>query len=463
MCGEVIAVSAAGWAIAIAPAFVSFAAVVALAIAWSVWLDRQPGAAGDSGQADLRDVASSSGTARTERRSKDVLGALALVALSATAVAAQTTEQAADPPQAPAPADAPETPNPWRTVKFGAAFEGYYEYNWNRPPDRSLALHAYDTRANTFGIQQAALVVDAAPNLDVGRRYGLRVDLQFGQATETVQGGAANEPRPDVYRHVWQAYGTYLFPLGKNGLQADFGKFASILGYETNYAKDNQAFTRAYLFNFLPFYHSGLRLTLPLNDKVSVLYMLTNGVQQTEEFNDFKSNHFAAVVKPTSLVSWTINYYFGQEQSDANQPGGPDGFFRVFDTYVTVTPTPSVALGLDVNYVTSEVQKAAPSLSLQGAAVYARYQISGPVGVGVRYERLDDEGLFGGIAQVLHEATLTAEYKLADGFLVRGEFRRDWSNEAFFPGRLGADDLRGHQSTALIGAVWAIGNKTGTW
>ena len=122
--------------------------------------------------------------------------------------------------------------------------------------------------------------------------------MQFGQATETVQGSAANEPRPDVYRHVWQAYGTYVFPVGR-GLQTDFGKFASNLGYETNYAKDNNQFSRAYLFNFLPFYHSGLRLSLPVSDKVTVMYMLTNGIQQTEDFNDFKSNHVTAIVKPT--------------------------------------------------------------------------------------------------------------------------------------------------------------------
>ncbi len=80
---------------------------------------------------------------------------------------------------------------------------------------------------------------------------------------------------------------------------ADFGKFASNLGYETNYAKDNNQFSRAYLFNFLPFYHSGLRLSLPVSDKVTLMYMLTNGIQQTEDFNNFKSNHFTAIVKPT--------------------------------------------------------------------------------------------------------------------------------------------------------------------
>ena len=379
----------------------------------------------------------------------------------AASIAAPVRNASAQTPDASAPQNAPTSP--WKDIKFGTTFEGYYQYNWNHTPDRSLVLRAYDTRGNTFGMQQVALVVDAAPDIEAGRRYGLRVDLQFGQATETVQGGAANEPRPDVYRHIWQAFGTYVFPVGEHGLQTDFGKFASMLGYETNYAKDNQAFSRAYLFNFLPFYHSGLRVTYPVNEKVSLLYMLTNGIQQTEEFNDFKSNHFAAIVKPTPRVTWTVNYYFGQEQPDGCEPDGPDGFFRVFDTYATFTPTAALTLGLDANYVTNEINQGDASLSLQGVGAYARYQLTTPAALGIRYEHLDDEGLFGGIDQILHEATVTAEWKFADGFLLRGEFRRDWSSERFFPGSGGAGDLRRHQNTALIGGVWVIGNKTGTW
>jgi hypothetical protein len=381
---------------------------------------------------------------------------------------AQTTEanekaQASSAAPAQEPAAAADESDLLKAVKFGMTLEGYYEYNWNRPPDRSIPLRAYDTRGNSFSIQQAAIVIDAAPDVGANRRYGVRADLQFGMATDTVQGNPANEPRPEAYRHLWQMYGSYVFPVGANGLQVDFGKYASMLGYETNYAKDNQAFSRAYLFNFLPFYHSGLRVTLPVNDRVSVLYMLSNGIQQTEDFNDFKSSHFAAILKPTPMVTWIVNYYFGQEQPDGGEPGGPDGFFKVFDTNVTVTPTSALSLALDVNYVTSEITSGAPSLSLQGIGAYARYQFTGATALGVRYERLDDEGLFGGIDQVLHEATVTAEYKIADGFLVRAEYRRDWSNGLFFPGRLGATDLRGHQNTALIGGVWWFGNKSGAW
>jgi hypothetical protein len=362
---------------------------------------------------------------------------------------------------APAPADQQESASPFEHVVFGVGLEGFYQYNWNRPYDRINPLRAYDTRANVFGIQQANVIVESVANVDAGRRFGARVDLQFGQATETVQGNAANEPRPDAYRHIWQAYGTYVFPVGR-GLQADFGKFGSNLGYETNYAKDNNNFSRAYLFNFLPFYHSGLRLSLPVSDQVTVMYMLTNGIQQTEDFNNFKSNHFTAIVKPTGALSWTASYYFGQEQSDSAEPDGPDGYFRVIDSYLAYTASAKLTLGLDANYVTNEVNQADPELSLQGIGAYARYQVSSPAAIAIRYERLDDEGLFGGIAQVLQEATATLEYKFADGFLVRGEFRRDWSNERFFTGpRPG--DLRDHQNTALVGLVWWFGNKQGAW
>jgi hypothetical protein len=363
---------------------------------------------------------------------------------------------------APAPEQQPAaTPDPfWKNLRMGLTFEGFYEYNWNRPDDRVNILRAYDTRANTFGIQQTALVIDFPTAVEEGRRFGARLDLQYGQATETVQGSPANEPRPAAYRPVWQAYGTYVFPAGR-GLQLDFGKFASNLGYETNYAKDNQAFSRAYLFNFLPFYHSGARLTLPVSDKITLMYMLTNGIQQTEDFNDFKSNHVTGIIKPVPSITWTVSYYFGQEQADGGLPEGPDGFFRVFDTYVTYTANDRTTLGLDINYTTNEVESSGPSTSLQGIGAYARYQFTPPFAIGVRWERLDDEGLFGGIDQVLQELTATAEWKLADGFLVRGEVRSDWSNESFFP-KSGGDTSK-HQNTALIGLVWWLGNKTGSW
>src|SRR5262245_27063711 len=131
---------------------------------------------------------------------------LALLIVLVLLLGVRTSHAQSADPQPPAPS-APPDPF-WTQLKFGATLEGYYEYNANRPEDRVIPLRAYDTRSNTFGIQQAAFLVEQPPDVDKGRRYGLRLDFQYGQAITALQGSAANEPRPDVYRNVWQAYGT---------------------------------------------------------------------------------------------------------------------------------------------------------------------------------------------------------------------------------------------------------------
>lgn len=71
-------------------------------------------------------------------------------------------------------------------------------------------------------------------------------------------------------------------------------------------------------------------------------------------------------------------------------------------------------------------------------------------------------GLFSGVTQDLKEDTLTAEYKFAEGFVSRLEYRRDFSNRPFFlthtPGV-----LRREQQTATLGLIWWFGRKQGTW
>jgi hypothetical protein len=47
--------------------------------------------------------------------------------------------------------------------------------------------------------------------------------------------------------------------------------------------------------------------------------------------------------------------------------------------------------------VTNEVNHGDPSLSLQGIGAHARCQLTNATALAVRYERLDDEGLFGGV------------------------------------------------------------------
>jgi hypothetical protein len=347
-------------------------------------------------------------------------------------------------------------------------------------------LRAYDVLSNTFSLNQASVIFEHAPDPAAGHRFGMRLDLQFGQATETLQGNPANEPRPEIYRNIFQAYGTYVLPIGR-GLTVDFGKWASSLGFENNYTKDQMNYSRSYWFNFLPFYHMGVRANYQFNDKFGVNYWVINGTDQTEPTNAFKDQFVGLAFTPRKTINWNVNYYLGQEHPDvaqvANpgpvpvQPGlgfvpirpAPDGRLHIVDSYVSWQSTPKLTLVLEGDYVIERLWRhAAPGRSsapteVWGGATYARYQWTPRVAVGVRAEYLSDrQGMFSGVSQSLKETTATLDYKIAEGFVMRYEWRRDFSNQPYFQTDTFTARSR-QQNTATLGLVWWFGRKQGVW
>jgi hypothetical protein len=370
------------------------------------------------------------------------------------------------------------------TINVG--LDGYYSFNFNSPVGRVNLLRAYDVLSNNISLNQASLILEHAPDLTEGRRWGARVDLQYGQATDTLQGNPANEPRPDIYRNIFQAYGTYIAPLGK-GLTIDFGKWSSSIGIEGNYTKDQMNYSRAYYFNFLPFYHMGVRANYEVNDRFTLTYWVVNGTNQAEATNGFKDELFGFTAKPAKSVTWVANYYLGQEHPDRVegaptspipvQPGlsfdaivpAPNGKLHIFDSYVTWVASPRLTFALEGDYVIERLwrnqapdESAAPA-HVAGGVAYTRYEISPKFAVAARTEYLSDRGgLFSGLNQALKETTATFDYKLGDGFLMRYEWRRDFSNRPSF-----LTDTQGvlskQQSTASVGLIWWWGRKQGAW
>jgi hypothetical protein len=372
------------------------------------------------------------------------------------------------------------------TLNF--AVDEYYAYNFNDPVGRVNALRAYDVFSNNISLNQADVVFERAPDVAGGRRVGVRLDLQFGQATDTLQGNPLNEPRPDIYRNVFQAYGTYVAPIG-NGLTIDVGKWGSSIGIEGNYTKDQMNYSRAYWFDFLPFYHMGVRAAYKVNDKLTLNYWLVNGTNQAEATNGYKDELFGFTGTPNKKITWNVNYYLGQEHPDRVevsssgpipvQPGltfqaitpAPNGKLHIFDSYVAWQAAPKLTFALEGDYVIERVwkntvpalgQSSAPSHAIGGAG-YAKYQFSPKFAVAGRAEYLSDRGgLFSGINQALKETTATFDYKLTEGFLMRYEWRRDFSNQpSFFTDKNGV--LSKEQQTATVGVIWWVGRKEGAW
>jgi len=374
-----------------------------------------------------------------------------------------------------------------RSTAINVALDGYYDYNFNAPVGRVNLLRAYDVLSNEFSLNQADVVFDRLPDVADGRRWGGRLDLQFGQATDTLQGNPLNEPRPDIYRNIFQAYGTYVAPIGK-GLEVDFGKWGSSLGIEGNYTKDQMNYSRSFFFDFLPFYHMGVRASLPVSDKFTINYWIVNGTNQVEATNGFKDELFGFVAKPTKSITWTSNYYLGQEHPDRAvattptdpvpvQPGldftairpAPDGRTHIFDNYVVWQATPKLTVAVEGDYFIERLwrdqapgQSAAPS-HVAGGAAYLQYQLTPRISLATRAEYLSDRGgLFSGLTQALKENTVTFDYKISDGFLMRYEWRRDYSNQPSFLSDVQGDLVK-QQTTATVGLIWWWGRKQGPW
>jgi hypothetical protein len=373
------------------------------------------------------------------------------------------------------------------TLNF--ALDEYYEYNFNDPVGRVNALRAYDVLSNNISLNQADVVFERAPDVSGGSPFGVRIDLQFGQATDTLQGNPSNEPRPSIYQNIFQAYGTYVAPIG-NGLTLDVGKFGSSIGIEGNYTKDQMNYSRAYWFDFLPFYHMGVRAAYKVNDKLTLNYWVVNGTNQAEATNGYKDELFGFTATPNKKIAWNVNYYIGQEHPDRTvvesngspipvQPGltfqaitpAPNGKLHIFDSYVSWQAAPKLTFALEGDYVierewqntnTALGQSSAPSHVIGGAG-YVKYQFSPKFAVAGRTEYMSDRGgLFSGITQALKETTATFDYKLSDGFLMRYEWRRDFSNQpSFFTDKNGV--LSKEQQTASMGIVWWFGGKEGAW
>lgn len=388
-----------------------------------------------------------------------------LAALEARAAGspAPPAESAGPPPPAKAElASAPLAPEvlPAGTT-INMNLDGSYGYNFNRPFTGTNLLRAYDVSGNSFAINQAGLVIERAPDVAAGRRFGARIDLMVGQATETLQGSPANELRPEVFRHLFQAYGTYIVPAGQ-GVTVDFGKWASSFGIEGNYTKDQFNYSRSYWFSFLPFYHMGLRASYPVSDQVKASYWLTNGLNQTEDFNGFKSQALLLNFQPSPRISANLNYFTGQEQRrmDGQAPRGRSHFI---DGYLTWQTSDRWTFAAEADYAIERLTPTSPLRLVYGGAGYARYRFSPRFNLASRFAYLNDrDALFSGQAQALKDATATATFDLTDGFQMWWELRRDWSNRSFFLTN-DPNNLRRSQTSALVGLIWWFGGKQATW
>jgi len=371
---------------------------------------------------------------------------------SPSAPATNTTKAApeaaaATPPSAPTWSVGP--------IDFSGLVDGYYSYNFNTPATRSSGnqLRNFDYDANSFSLNMAKLTMAHDPD-----PVGFRVDLGFGKAFNTI---LASEPN---FTHLEQAFVSFK-PTKARGFEADFGEFVSSAGAEVIETKDDWNYSRSLLFAIVtPYYHVGLRTSMPITKS------FTGGVQVVNGWNNFSDNNTGKTLGFTGVYTkpkYTLsgNYYTGPENTGTNK-----GFRNLLDSTLLLTPTARFSAYISYDYVQNRnaVQLTPTSYvtgsldHVSGVAFAARYQAKAKVAFAGRVEYLGDgtspgSAIGSGAHQKLNEFTLTAEYKVPEGMLVRTEYRRDGADQPYF-NKNDASLVKG-QSTLEVGVVAFFGPK----
>jgi hypothetical protein len=363
--------------------------------------------------------------------SLSIAGALALAgagfAQDAPAAAAST----------PAPAPASKSPLTQYGMDFSFLLDYYMSANFNSPDSRVNQLRNYDFRANSTHFSLGKVAIERAPG-----PIGFRLDVGFG---ETLNWNSSTERSPEAFRYFQQAY-ISIKPKELKGVQIDVGKFNTPVGAELIESNMNYNYSRSFLFAWgAPYYHSGVRVMAPIKGGFTAGFHLVQGWNSVYDNNSGKTFGFTGAYA-WKKVTWSHNYMVGPEKTRTNK-----GIRHLYDSTVVINPTEKVSAYVEFLYG-QDGNIGGGASKWGGVATSWQYRPTGKTAFAARTGYFKDAAGFStGVAQNLKEVTLTADYKLQNWLLARGEFRNEWSNQAFFDkgnGRFGKT-----QPTIMLGLV----------
>lgn len=362
----------------------------------------------------------------------------ASVALIGSAAWGQT---APAPAQTPAPApDAAAAPAPWSIgpIDITGLLDGYYSFNNNHPASGTTTLRNFEVKSNQFSLNMAKLSLGHTPD-----PIGFTLDLGWGRAWQIFH--STDPAGSNIVQYIPQAY-VSIKPEKWGGFQFDFGKFYTSAGAELTENNLTWSYGRGYLYTNGPYYHFGARVSKPLSKNFAVGMQLVNGWNNVEDNNTGKTLGFTTALT-TSKVSWYNTFYTGPEKNGVNE-----GRRNFYDTVVNLNPHPRTNFYVNFDYGKESQAFGTRDADWVAIGLAGKFQTTEHTALAFRYENYNDrDGFITGTNQKLNSFTVTGEYKWAKGLLSRLEYRRDWSDQAYF--ERGFQGLAKNQSTLTLGFV----------
>ena len=319
------------------------------------------------------------------------------------------------------------------SVTFAGYAEAFYQWNFNDPANGVTRFRGFDNRHNSFTISNAVLDV----SWTLGPTQG-RVALQVGHTPETYYGAEPDRPGGsgagasdlNVWKYIQQANVGWRTGLGR-GLLIEGGIFLSPVGPESIPVKDSWNWSRSNLFFGLPYYHTGLRVSYPVTERLSVSVAGFNGWNSVVDNNVAKSVVAQVTYTLTDRLALSV-LYFGGIERDEGAAEGP-AWRHLFDGYVQWSPTRRVSLMLHANGG-FEMNRLGTAWWAAGA-LYARFRIARPLYLALRGDYFHESaptdaggsrvGAIFWPVDWMSSQTVTLDARPVENVSVRLEYRHD--------------------------------------
>jgi Putative beta-barrel porin-2, OmpL-like. bbp2 len=270
-----------------------------------------------------------------------------------------------------------------------------------------------------FTLHQAAFTLAKQPKEGVG---GV-VNVTAGEDAPTIASNGLSTTNADLT----QAYVSY----ATGGLTVIGGKFATLAGAELITSPSNSEYSRAWMFGWGPYTHTGVRATYVINDKVSVIAGVNNGFDQVYATTGTRTTELSLVLAPVSMFTLAVTNYHGKENATLA------GTRNYTDVLATLNATDKLNFVADYANATQDgatlATGAIGKAKWKALALYANYQLTDAWKLSYRHEGFNDpDGYRSGIAQNLKSNTVDVGYQVAKALTLRLEARWDNSNVASF-------------------------------
>lgn len=197
---------------------------------------------------------------------------------------------------------------------YGGFVDLSYLLDFNHPANR-----IFRSRGTAFHVDNLYLDMAGAfarKKASEASRWGAELTVQGGKDSE-VFGFSASAPNIggfDVLRHLGPTNVSYLAPLGKE-LTVQGGVFASLIGYDSLYTKDNFNYTRPWGADFTPYLMMGVNASYPFSDKITGAVFVINGYWHLANANSLPSSGGQLAYKASSHVTVKETVLWGPHQS----------------------------------------------------------------------------------------------------------------------------------------------------